>query len=92
MPQMRQFLECGDAALAYAAQVVQSGDFRHPVSEVELLAPIPDPEKLICIGLNYSDHAKECGMALPAKPVVFCKFNNAITGPTGRPSLPGGWC
>src|SRR5258708_2661927 len=34
------------------------------------LAPIPDPQKVICIGLNYADHARESGMAPPSEPVV----------------------
>lgn len=43
-----------------------------------LLAPIPRPAKLIEIGLNYRDHAKEIGQELPKKPVVFTKFTSAI--------------
>jgi len=78
---MRQFLESGDEALAYAEELALSGGPKIPVADVQILSPVPDPEKLICIGLNYSDHAKECGLALPAKPVVFSKFNNAIIGP-----------
>jgi len=46
------------------------------------------PEKLICIGLNYKRHAQETGMAIPERPVLFSKFNNALTE-TGEPiSLP----
>lgn len=61
------------------------------MEQVRLLAPICNPEKLICIGLNYSDHAKECGIALPEQvkdAVVFSKFNNAICGPTDNVILP----
>ena len=52
-----------------------------PLSDVELLAPIPRPSKLICIGLNYRDHAIESNMAMPKIPTVFCKFPTAIVGP-----------
>ncbi len=45
-----------------------------------LLAPVPPPEKLICIGLNYRDHAIETGADIPTEPVVFSKINTAIIG------------
>ncbi len=45
-----------------------------------LLPPIPMPEKIICIGLNYLDHAIETGTEPPTEPVVFSKFNTAIIG------------
>jgi 2-keto-4-pentenoate hydratase/2-oxohepta-3-ene-1,7-dioic acid hydratase in catechol pathway len=59
-----------------------------PLSEAELLAPIPKPPKLICIGLNYRDHAIESGMAIPKIPTVFCKFTTAIVGPGAAVVLP----
>jgi len=51
------------------------------LNDVDLLAPIPRPSKLICIGLNYRDHAIESNMAIPKIPTVFCKFATAIVGP-----------
>lgn len=51
----------------------------HPLSAVKLLAPIPDPEKIVCIGLNYRKHAAEIGVAeLPELPTVFAKYRNAL--------------
>src|SRR5262245_32297415 len=47
-------------------------------------APVPRPGKLICIGLNYRDHAAESKMAIPDKPVVFSKFSTAVIAP-GEP-------
>ncbi|MBN8787080.1 MAG: fumarylacetoacetate hydrolase family protein [Terrimonas sp.] len=44
-------------------------------------APIVRPSKLICIGLNYSDHAAESNMQLPVEPIIFFKSTTAITGP-----------
>jgi 2,4-didehydro-3-deoxy-L-rhamnonate hydrolase len=44
-------------------------------------APVARPGKVICIGLNYSDHAKESGMAIPAEPVIFMKAANTVIGP-----------
>ena len=45
-----------------------------------LLPPIPMPGKIICIGLNYRDHALETGSEIPSEPVVFSKFNTAVVG------------
>lgn len=49
-----------------------------PLSELTLLVPVPDPEKIICIGLNYTDHAAEAGLEPPASPTFFAKFRNAL--------------
>lgn len=46
-----------------------------------LQAPVRRPSKVICIGLNYRDHAAESGMEIPSEPVVFGKFGNTIIGP-----------
>src|SRR5258705_5619702 len=48
------------------------------------LAPVPRPGKLICIGLNYLDHAAESKMPLPKEPVIFSKFASAVIAP-GEP-------
>lgn len=52
--------------------------------------PIANVPKLICIGLNYSDHAKESNMPIPSEPVVFMKAISAITGPNDDVKLPKG--
>jgi len=48
----------------------------------------PSPEKILCIGLNYHDHAAEQGAELPAEPLVFGKFTNALCGPDDPIVLP----
>jgi 2-keto-4-pentenoate hydratase/2-oxohepta-3-ene-1,7-dioic acid hydratase in catechol pathway len=50
------------------------------LSSVKLLPPIPDPEKIICIGLNYKDHALEAGLKLPEHPSLFSRINNTLIG------------
>lgn len=55
-----------------------------PRSTVTLVAPVPRPGKVICIGLNYRDHAEESGMELPEEPVSFSKFGTSVVGP-GEP-------
>jgi acylpyruvate hydrolase len=49
-------------------------------ADVTLLAPVPDPEKIICLGLNYRDHAAETGQDPPAAPMWFAKFANSLIG------------
>src|SRR5436190_9665091 len=56
--------------------------------EGRLLAPVPAPGKVICIGLNYRDHAAESGMEPPPEPVVFSKFTQSIVGPDDPVRLP----
>ena len=53
-----------------------------PIPAPELLPPITDPEKIVCIGLNYRSHAAEAGIEPPADPTFFAKFRNAprLTG------------
>ncbi len=52
--------------------------------------PIANVPKLVCIGLNYADHAKESNLPIPAEPVVFMKAISAITGPNDDVKLPKG--
>jgi 2-keto-4-pentenoate hydratase/2-oxohepta-3-ene-1,7-dioic acid hydratase in catechol pathway len=49
---------------------------------IHLGPPIPDPEKIICLGLNYRDHAREAGLGAPSAPMFFAKFPNSLIGPT----------
>lgn len=57
-------------------------------ASVELGPPVPDPDKIICIGLNYADHASEAGLAQTSVPVFFAKFRNSLIGPTSPILLP----
>ena len=88
----RAFLEGGVAtqdALTAMLDSVKSGAFQpvaHPLASVRLHAPIADPGKFICIGLNYKDHAAETGNPAPKEPPIFPKWNNAILDP-GEPIL-----
>jgi 2-keto-4-pentenoate hydratase/2-oxohepta-3-ene-1,7-dioic acid hydratase in catechol pathway len=62
--------------LSEAAQI--SGGEPLAPAQVELEPPIPDPEKIICIGLNYRKHAAETGNPVPPLPILFNKFNSAL--------------
>jgi 2-keto-4-pentenoate hydratase/2-oxohepta-3-ene-1,7-dioic acid hydratase in catechol pathway len=73
--------------------VIASGDLvptgsSYDLKDVKMLAPIPRPPKLICIGLNYLDHAKETGQQVPDVPTVFNKFTNVVIGPGESIVLP----
>lgn len=99
---MLAFLEAGDPAMAGAravarffAEAIKAGKPRGDQSgqqavfareEVKVRAPIPEPRKIFCLGLNYRDHAREGGVQLPEKPMIFSKMANAIIGP-GDPIL-----
>ena len=62
---------------------------RLPVASVTRLAcPVKRPSKIVCIGLNYGDHAKETGATEPAEPVVFLKSTTAIIGPNDNIVIP----
>lgn len=58
------------------------------VNPISRLAPVEQGGKIICIGLNYRDHAVESGMAIPEEPVVFCKLGNSMCGPDDPIILP----
>lgn len=51
---------------------------------------VPRPGKVVCIGLNYSDHAEEAGMAVPDEPIVFFKASNTVVGPDDTILIPRG--
>ncbi|MBV9963205.1 MAG: fumarylacetoacetate hydrolase family protein [Parafilimonas sp.] len=55
---------------------------------VRWAAPIARPGKVICIGLNYSDHAEESGMQLPKEPIIFMKASNTVVGPYDNIIIP----
>ena len=58
------------------------------LSSVKLTAPIPRPPKIICVGLNYRDHAIESNMQIPTVPTIFCKFPTSVIGPGDTIVLP----
>lgn len=85
---MRAFLEGGDTSLTKAEAVIAGGGSSLAVGDVQILAPISNPEKLVCIGLNYADHAAESGMDIPTEPIVFSKYASTIIGPGDTIKLP----
>jgi 2-keto-4-pentenoate hydratase/2-oxohepta-3-ene-1,7-dioic acid hydratase in catechol pathway len=86
---VRGILEGGPEMLRRVAEVAKRpGAVCHAVSSVAILPPIPDPHKILCIGLNYRDHAEESGVPLPRDPVLFSKFATSLIGPNAPIVLP----
>ena len=82
---MRDLLEAGSAAMAQA----QSADGpRVALENATLLAPVPDPSKILAIGLNYKDHIEETGLATPDFPMFFNKQATAVNGPYAPIHMP----
>jgi 2,4-diketo-3-deoxy-L-fuconate hydrolase len=75
------FIPMGDDLVRYleTGAVTQGPAVR--LDQVELLAPVPRPGKVICVGLNYRDHAQETGQPIPEEPVLFSKYANSVVGP-----------
>jgi len=67
--------------LAAAAGANRDRLAAEPLDAVRLGPPVPDPQKIICLGLNYRDHAAEAGLQPPAAPMFFAKFPNSLIGP-----------
>jgi 2-keto-4-pentenoate hydratase/2-oxohepta-3-ene-1,7-dioic acid hydratase in catechol pathway len=83
-------IEAGSEGRAKAEKFAASAskDQQHPLEKIKLLAPIPRPRKLICVGLNYRDHAAETGSEIPSVPTIFNKFATAVVGPGANIVLP----
>ncbi|WHY68864.1 fumarylacetoacetate hydrolase family protein [Neobacillus sp. SuZ13] len=88
---IKTFIERSDELRPRAEQLIEQRDKENAVfslSNVKIQAPIPQPEKIICVGLNYIDHCKETGMEPPASPVIFSKYPNAIVGHNEAVEIP----
>lgn len=84
-----QFFARGEEALEAARELDSAKDAEQiALSEVQLLAPVLEPGKILCVGLNYRDHAIESKMAIPEVPTIFLKLPNAVTGPSAEIVLP----
>ncbi len=82
----------GGDGLERLAQWMASEGKRAPSvgDDVRLGSPVQRPSKIVCVGLNYRDHARESGMAVPSEPVIFFKATSAIVGPNDDVVIPKG--
>ncbi|KGO91696.1 fumarylacetoacetate hydrolase family protein [Flavobacterium subsaxonicum] len=75
-------------ALAELKTAVDKGGLTQVDKSTRLGAPMARPSKLVCVGLNYKDHAKETNAAIPAEPILFFKSTTAIVGPNDDLIIP----
>ncbi len=78
----------GAGAIGEVAAAAADAGPGHPLAEVELLPPIPNPQKIVCIGLNYADHAAEAGIEAPPVPTFFAKFANSLVADGATVAIP----
>ena len=69
--------------MSFPNRAIESGKHTIERSKVHLKAPVTNPQKVIGIGMNYTDHCAEQNAPIPKLPVVFSKFPNAIQDPYG---------
>jgi 2-keto-4-pentenoate hydratase/2-oxohepta-3-ene-1,7-dioic acid hydratase in catechol pathway len=77
-----------DVADAASVLARAGGTSVEPLETVTLGPPVPDPEKVVCLGLNYRAHADELDVEAPTSPTLFAKFRNALTGSGSAIRLP----
>jgi acylpyruvate hydrolase len=83
---MLSFLQSDDATWQAAAETLDWAQaatkaFRWSLDQVRLGPPIPNPSKIVCLGLNYHDHCREQNVEVPKRPILFAKFPTALIGP-----------
>jgi 2-keto-4-pentenoate hydratase/2-oxohepta-3-ene-1,7-dioic acid hydratase in catechol pathway len=90
---VRVLLEQGpsfvEEVFAWAQPQFEAKSHLIPLDTLELGPPVPDPDKIICLGVNYREHAAEAQQELPAAPMFFAKFRNSLIGPSSPILLPG---
>ncbi|WP_316840708.1 fumarylacetoacetate hydrolase family protein [Pedobacter gandavensis] len=76
--------------LTKLADFVKENEGKLPVvpADTRLGSPVARPSKIVCIGLNYADHAKETNAPMPPEPVIFMKSTTALTGPNDNITIP----
>ena len=83
---IESFIAAGENALRTAENLLLKvkSEQLTALNESTLLAPLAQPPKIICLGLNYRDHAKETAATLPKEPIIFMKPRTALIGPNGK--------
>ncbi len=82
------FFEHDGLALLEKTIASSRASFPELPATIRLGAPVARPSKIVCIGLNYADHAKETGAATPAEPVIFMKSSTSLSGPNDAIMIP----
>ncbi|CAG9855003.1 unnamed protein product [Phyllotreta striolata] len=83
-----KFLANGNGIYEKAKRIVADGKSITPLDDVDLLPPITKPDKVVCVGLNYSGHCEEQNIPRPKEPMFFSKFSSVIVGPNDDVQIP----
>jgi hypothetical protein len=77
---MLRFLQLGSGAMQTARDAVAQAEGELRLDEVKLLSPVPNPSKVVAIGLNYMDHICEANLGMPELATMFCKYPSSVIG------------
>lgn len=87
-PDLKSLIDQSAAGLGRVAEAVKAASTGVPIDALNIAPAIHNPEKIICVGLNYSDHCTEQNKPIPKEPVIFNKFPSAIIAPGEHIQLP----
>lgn len=85
---IEQVIASGESGLHALGRLAKNAPLTLPEEKLVYAPCVTNPEKILCVGVNYSEHGKECNMALPSHPILFSKFNNALAAHNQIISLP----
>ena len=77
---VKGIMALGREGVRRAGVALPLGSSKYDPAKAALLAPVPDPAKIVCLGLNYRDHAAESQMEVPSEPILFSKYATALIG------------
>ena len=83
---LKEVLEAG--ALEEAAEIAAEAEPDHALDDIEWLLPVPDPEKICCVGQNYAAHIREMGYELPEAPSIFMRYTRTFVPHDGHMEMP----
>ena len=83
---VRELIAIGPEGVARASRALERGNAAYDPKDARLLSPVPDARKIVCLGLNYRDHAIETGAKIPEEPILFSKYPSSLIG-HGAPIL-----
>lgn len=85
---VRELLAGGPDALARVRALLETGPPARSLDGLSLAPCVPDPPKIICVGLNYRRHAAESGQPIPDQPIYFAKYRNGLVGHRQEVAIP----
>lgn len=85
-----QVIKDGDIAILQLEELLRKDIYIMKEDDITYAPCVSNPEKILCVGLNYRSHAIECNLSIPETPVLFSKFNNALSAHKDAVRLPQG--